>query len=219
MSCALELPKEPAADNPTPVRHAIIRAGDLEAPPNQMSSSSDYFSIAPHGDATTHLDALCHIFRNGKMYNGFDQREVTSTGARRNSIMAGKDGIVSRGVLLDVPATLGVPYLELGTRIALAELEATEERQGVRVSEGDILLVRTGRHTLRDERGPWNPMSDGIAGLAAECIPWVPRARRRRHRLRRHNRPRAPRGRGSQDGLPHDRDRLDGRPPDRQRAA
>ena len=173
VSCALELPKEPAPDNPTPVRHTIIRAGDVEAQPDQPNGSSDYFAIAPHGFATTHIDALCHVFRQGRMYNGFDQREVTSAGARRNSIMAGKDGIVSRGVLLDVPATLGVPYLEPGQRIALADLEATEERQGVHVSEGDILLVRTGRDALRDEHGPWDPRTEGLAGLAAECIPWI----------------------------------------------
>ena len=106
----------------------MLVAGDITRPQN-LQGSSDYFSIAPHGVANTHLDALCHIFRDGKMYNGFDQAEVTSVGARRNSIMSGKDGVVSRGVLLDIPALHGVPYLELGERITVEDLEAAEARQ------------------------------------------------------------------------------------------
>ena len=168
VSCALELPKTPAPDNPTPVRHTMIAAGDVGG-----LASLDYFAIGPHGFATTHLDALCHVFHNGKMYNGFDQSEVTSSGARRNSIMAGKDGIVSRGVLLDIAALEEVPYLDLDRRIGVSELEAAEEREGVRVSEGDILLVGTGRDARRDEHGPWSPMDEGLAGLAPECIPWT----------------------------------------------
>ena len=168
VSCALELPKTPAPDNPTPVRHTMIAAGDVGG-----FASADYFAMGPHGFATTHLDALCHVFHNGKMYNGFDQSEVTSSGARRNSIMAGKDGIVSRGVLLDIAALEEVPYLDLDRRIGVSELEAAEEREGVRVSEGDILLVGTGRDARRDEHGPWSPMDEGLAGLAPECIPWT----------------------------------------------
>ncbi len=172
ISCALELAKTPHADNPTPVRHAMLVAGDITRPQN-LQGSSDYFSIAPHGVANTHLDALCHIFRDGKMYNGFDQAQVTSVGARRNSIMAGKDGVVSRGVLLDIPALHGVPYLELGERITVEDLEAAEARQGVTVSEGDILLVCIGRDARREEHGYWTSGIDGIAGLSVTCAPWI----------------------------------------------
>ena len=172
VSCALELPVRPAPDNPTPVRHMMIAAGDVWGP-GGLQGSSDYFAISPHGLATTHLDALCHVFFNDKMYNGFSREEVKSTGARRNNIMAGKDGLVSRGVLLDIPALCGVPWLELGERVSIADLEAAEEREGVRVSEGDILLVCTGRDARRDEHGRWSPMDEGLAGLAAGCIPWL----------------------------------------------
>ena len=150
----------------------MLVAGDITRPQN-LQGSSDYFSIAPHGVANTHLDALCHIFRDGKMYNGFDQAEVTSVGARRNSIMSGKDGVVSRGVLLDIPALHGVPYLELGERITVEDLEAAEARQGVTVSEGDILLVCIGRDARREEHGYWTSGIEGIAGLSVTCAPWI----------------------------------------------
>jgi kynurenine formamidase len=123
--------------------------------------------------ATSHIDALCHVFVDGRMYNGFSKAEVKSTGARRGSIMCARDGIVSRGVLLDVPRTLGVPWLEPGTAIGIEDLERTEAAQGVRVSEGDILLVGTGRDARREKHGPWSPGEVGLAGLHPECVAWL----------------------------------------------
>ena len=171
VSCAQELPKRPAPDNPTPVVHAMQGAGDVTR--GGMGGASDMIAINPHGYATTHLDALCHIFHNDQMYNGYPASLVTSLGARRNSIMAGQDGIVSRGVLLDIPAVRGVDYLEPGERILVADLEAAEERQGVRVTPGDILLVRTGRDERNAAEGRWDPMTDGLAGLSGETAPWL----------------------------------------------
>jgi kynurenine formamidase len=143
-----------------------------------LEASTDFIGIAYHGTASTHIDALCHVFVDGKMYNGFPASDVKSTGARRNSIMAAKDGIVSRGVLLDIPWTRGLPWLEPGDRshmITVAHLEAAEAEAGVRVSEGDVLLVATGRDRRREERGPWSPMDDGMAGLHPETVPWLHR--------------------------------------------
>ena len=173
LNCALSLAVQPAVDNPTPVQHHLIRGADAAPPGAAFAGSADYFAIAPHGLANTHLDALCHVFADGKMYNGFDARDVRSDGAHHNSIMAGADGIVSRGVLLDIPALRGVDWLELGERVSAADLAAAEEREGVRVEEGDILLVSTGRYARRDANGPWNPRADGLAGLYADCIPWL----------------------------------------------
>lgn len=173
VSCALSLPVTPAPDNPTPVRHHMIRGGDAQDPESRFGGSSDYFAIGPHGMATTHLDALCHIFVEGKMYNGFDMREVRSDGAERNSIMAAQDGVVSRGVLLDIPRLRGVEWLEPRERIGVDELAAAEEQQGVRVEEGDVLLVSTGRDARREAKGSWAPRGDGMAGLDASCIPWL----------------------------------------------
>src|SRR5262249_959343 len=80
-----------------PVQHMMLHAG----PPGY--ASLDFFAIAPHGMAFTHLDALCHVFWQGKMYNGFSEREVGRFGARRCAIDVTRDGVMSRGVLLDIP--------------------------------------------------------------------------------------------------------------------
>jgi kynurenine formamidase len=98
---------------------------------------------------------------------------VKSTGARLNTVLSFADGIVGRGVLLDLAATRGVESLSAGTPITPEELDATEERQGVRVGTGDILLVNAGRCALRARNGgPLNP-ADGMAGLHADCLPWL----------------------------------------------
>ena len=172
VSCARSLPVTPAANNPNPVQHAMIRGGDTQESTG-VGSSADYFAIASHGWATTHLDALCHFFTDGKMFNGCDMREVRTDGAHKNSIMAGADGILTRGVLIDIPALRSVDWLEPGERITAADLTAAEARQHVRVEEGDTLIVATGRDAREAALGAWNPSDAGLAGLYADCLPWL----------------------------------------------
>ncbi len=168
VSCALPLNTVPSDENVSPVRHLMVRGGDVPG----ATGSADYFSIATHGMAHTHLDALCHIFHDGMMYNGYPATAVTSIGAMKNPITSGEHGIVSRGVLLDIPLARGIDYLEPGDPIHRSDLEAAEEKSGVRVREGDILLVRTGRHLRRERLGHWNGREQ-LAGLYADCLPWL----------------------------------------------
>jgi kynurenine formamidase len=138
-----------------------------------LEVSLDFIGIAYHGLASSHIDALCHVFVEGKMYNGFSATEVRSTGARHNSIMAAKDGIIGRGVLLDIPRLRGEPFVALDRPVMAAELDAAERTQGIRVGEGDILLVSVGR----DEQKKHQPHRPGeeyaLAGLDPDCISWL----------------------------------------------
>jgi kynurenine formamidase len=168
VSCALPLNITPSDENTSPVLHYMVRGGDIE----NATGSADFFAIATHGMAHTHIDALCHIFHEGKMYNGRPAQQVTSAGALANAITSGENGIVSRGVLLDVAAAKGVDFLEPGDAIAPQDLEAAEAQGGVTVREGDILLVRTGRHLRRQRVGHWNGR-ETLAGLHVTCMPWL----------------------------------------------
>jgi kynurenine formamidase len=165
VSCARPLNTEAAADNPAPVAHHMIGTAT-------EGWGADYFALAPHGFATSHIDALCHIFYEGKLFNGYAADTVTAHGATRLGIHHLQDGIVTRGVLLDIPSVRGVDALEPGEAIFPEDLEAAEERAGLRVRPGDALLVRTGRWVWRATHGPWNVAAQA-AGLDAACLAWL----------------------------------------------
>lgn len=141
--------------------------------PFVMQTALDYFGVAFHSIAVTHLDSVGHVFWDGKMYNGVDSSAVTSVGATVQSVDQAKDGIVSRGVLLDIPRMRGVKWLEPGELIHVDELEAAEKEAGVRVSAGDVLFVRTGSSRKRSEEGPWDAYTEGVAGLSADCLEFI----------------------------------------------
>ena len=171
VSCAWPINTAADVDNIFPATHLMMRAGDVvETWPTR--STADYLALAPHGMTHSHLDALCHFSWQGKMYNDRPVSLVTSMGALANAITIGQDGIVGRGVLLDLPAAQGVEWLEPGTAIVPADLEAAEAAAGLRVEAGDILLVRTGRHRRRQQVGPWDSRSL-LAGLHTDCAPWL----------------------------------------------
>jgi kynurenine formamidase len=148
----------------------MIRAGDIQ----EGIGSADYFAVASHGISITHLDALCHIFNRDPMYNGRPKSLVTSTGALANAIDSGRDGIISRGVLLDIPRLSGRQWLEPGEAIYIEDLEAAEAAQSVKVEEGDILLVYTGRHQRKQHHDQSEGFPDGkLAGLHASTLDWI----------------------------------------------
>jgi kynurenine formamidase len=130
-----------------------------------------------HGWAHTHLDSLAHVNYDGVFYNGYKpdpQAVERQNGHARNSIINFKDGILTRGILIDIPRLKGVPYLEPGTPIYVEDIEAWEKKAGVRVSAGDALFVRTGVWPYRQKFGPYVRGRAGKdAGLDASVIPWL----------------------------------------------
>jgi kynurenine formamidase len=172
VSMALPLATIPAPDNPSPVTHLMVQAGH-DSHEQALPYAGDYFAIAPHGMANTHLDALCHVFWNNKMYNGFDASEVGSHGAKKCAIDVTRDGVVSRGVLLDLPLLKKIQWMEPREKILPADLDAAEKAQKVHVEEGDVLMIRTGRAAMRKVKGGWDPMRVGLPGLDAACLPWL----------------------------------------------
>ena len=174
-SLARNAEMEKAVDNPSPIVRQMTRTGVLnpasQTPP-ESGGSGDTFFISYHGYVHTHMDSLCHFFFKGKMYNGFSQTEVTEQGAGKNAILNFKNGIVTRGVLMDIARLKGVDYLEPGTRIYPEDLDAWEKKAHVKVGPGDVVFVRTGRWARREAKGPW-PISEGLAGLYITCAKWL----------------------------------------------
>src|SRR5918995_998690 len=118
--------------------------------------TTDTYRVSYHGYSHSHLDALCHILYKDQTYNGYARADVnTEKGCTKLGIDNLKQGIITRGILLDIPRLKGVPYLEPGTAIYPEDVEAWEKIARVKVSAGDVILLRTGRRARRDKVGPW----------------------------------------------------------------
>ena len=171
VSLAHRLLKDEADDVPLPFGHSMLGVPDEEAASAFFGGVSDRYEISYHGYSHSHIDSLCHILHKGRMYNGVSQDTITEEGCSHASIVNLQGGIVTRGVLVDVPRLKGVPYLEPGTPIYVEDLDAWEEMAGVTIQPGDAVFIRTGRWARRAEVGPWN-ISQNAAGLHASTMPW-----------------------------------------------
>ncbi|HET9948730.1 MAG TPA: cyclase family protein [Longimicrobiales bacterium] len=158
--------KERAEDATSPLGHELLGSPDA-------GFLSDRYTIAYHGYAHSHMDALCHDSVEGVMYNGFPRTTVDSVaGCTRLGITVPKQGVVTRGLLVDVPRLRGVEYLEPGTPILVEDLEAWERETGLRIGPGDVVLVRAGRWARRAEVGAWATSRLG-AGFHVSVMPWL----------------------------------------------
>jgi kynurenine formamidase len=156
VTLSLPLNTRSGIDNPEPAAHWMTMLGDVDIGSGTLRFAKDYIGVDYHNDGHSHIDALCHVAFDGAIYNGKPSGSVTSEGATVDTIDVVKDGLVGRGVLLDVPRLRGVRWLEPGEHVFGEDLERAEREQGVAVGEGDILLVRTG-HALRcAELDPWD---------------------------------------------------------------
>jgi kynurenine formamidase len=145
----------------------------------------DWVGFSIHGLYMTHLDAPSHQIWNGTMYNGHPAGSLTAeAGARVGSIELAGEGVVSRGVLLDVAEFLGTEALEAGYAIGPEELDAAAAAHGVEPEPGDVVLVRTGYGSVRGDqrqRVPDIALAPGssdrstlphLPGLAESTLPW-----------------------------------------------
>ncbi len=134
-----------ADDNTSPFEHTMNRG-----------FTTDTYRVSYHGYAHSHLDALCHILYKDQTYNGYARAEVnTEMGCTKLGIDTLKQGVITRGVLVDIPRMKGVEYLEPGTAVYQEDVEAWEKKAGVKIGPGDALLLRTGRWARREKVGPW----------------------------------------------------------------
>jgi kynurenine formamidase len=162
VSLAHNVLTERAEDVTSPFEHTMNRG-------NQM----DTYRVSYHGYAHSHIDALCHFLYKDQTYNGYAKADVnTDKGCTKLGIDNLKSGIITRGVLFDIPRLKNVEYLEPGTPIYSEDLEAWEKKTGIKVSSGDAILVRTGRWARRAKLGPWN-VAQNAAGLHASVTPWI----------------------------------------------
>jgi kynurenine formamidase len=154
--------KDKAPDNPSPFEHVMNRG-----------LQSDTYRVSYHGYAHSHMDGLCHMLYQDKTYNGYSRADaLTDNGCVKLGIENLKNGVITRGVLIDIPRLKGVPYLEPSTPVYIEDIEAWEKKAGVKVGSGDAVILYTGRWARREKLGPW-PLMTNSAGFHASVAPWA----------------------------------------------
>ena len=153
--------------NSVPIVHRMLYVGH-----DDVIAAHDSVEVAPHGFRVTHLDALGHVYFRGRLYNGRKAADsVLSSGMTFASVQALREGIFTRGVLLDVAKARGVNYLKPDDGVYPEDLDAAEKLAGVVVESGDAIFVRVGLGAREAVEGEEDPSSR--AGLMAECVPWI----------------------------------------------
>ncbi|WP_167042134.1 cyclase family protein [Salinibacterium sp. ZJ454] len=155
-----------------PTRHVMLKDGEDAG--KGYASATDFVGIDYHGVHTSHFDALCHVFYDGRMYNDRPAGLVRSTGAEANTIKAFRDGIATRGVLLDIPAVRGTDFVDPLSPVVPDDLDAALAAQSTEIREGDALFIYVGRSARRAATG--SDFVEGalhVAGLDASCLPWL----------------------------------------------
>ena len=156
VTLSLPLDTEARVDNPEPADHHMTMLTDEDIGSGSVRFAKDYVGVDYHNEGHSHIDAFSHVAYRGLLYDGKPEQSVTAQGAGYGTIEVLRDGLVGRGVLLDVPRLRGIKWLEPGEEVSIEDLESAEHEQGVRVGPGDILLVRTGHGRRRAELPPWD---------------------------------------------------------------
>ena len=170
LSLSRPLPTHQADNNPKPAQHYTMW-GDRNL---GWGAASDFYGIEYHGHTTTHIDALSHIWGPDGLYNGRDPAHtLTPRGARKNDVAAFRDGIITRGVLLDVARHRGAGFVTQDQPVHGWELEAIAQAQGVTLEPGDALLVCSGREAFYASQPDKVPGRPPLPGLHATCLPFI----------------------------------------------
>lgn len=175
ISLSRDFPKTPGPGNIYPAQHWM-----KTVPRGTGGFSADFYGIYYHGVATTHLDALCHTWDEHGMWNGRDPaREITFEGATFGAVDRWSNGLITRGVLLDVPKHRGEPYVTQDRPVHGWELEDVAKAQGVTLEPGDAIAVYSGReawqaaHPDRPYGSPFTSGNVARPGLHASCLPFL----------------------------------------------
>jgi len=168
VSLSREFPKTPAPNNANPAQH-FMKMMDR----GSGGAAVDYYGISYHGTASTHLDSLCHVWNENGMWNGRKpDEEIDFEGARWGAVTNWSTGIITRGVLLDVPRFRGEPFVTQERPIHGWELEDVAKAQGVTLEPGDALLVYGGREAWNRVNPTWGA-GPSRPGLATSCLPFI----------------------------------------------
>ena len=175
VSLSRPFPKEPGPNNALPAHHYM-----RTLPRGKGGFAADYYGIFYHGVASTHIDALCHTWDDEAMWNGRDpKKEITFDGATFGSVEHWAEGILTRGVFLDVPRHRGAPSVTEDRPVHGWELEDITRARGLTLEPGDAVCVYSGREAWQAAHGdrpygrPFGPGPMERPGLHVSCLEFL----------------------------------------------
>lgn len=145
------------------------RHSDTYDPQSSGARSSASGMIICMEHAGTHIDAICHQAEDLTLCGGIPVDEVERHGGFARHAIEEVPPIVGPGVLLDVPAALGVETLEPGYLITMDDINRCRDQQGVDIQPRDTILVRTGNAQF------WHDEERYLAGpgVDSEVSAWI----------------------------------------------
>ena len=175
VSLSRPFPKEPGPNNAYPAQHYM-----RTVPRGKGGFAADYYGIFYHSIASTHIDALCHTWDEGGMWNGRDpKKEVTFEGATFGGVEHWSEGIITRCVMLDVPRHRGVASVTQDAPVHGWELDEILSKRGIRLEPGDAVAVYSGRDAWQ-ANNPDTPYGRPFGGgpnirpgLHVSCLPFL----------------------------------------------
>ncbi|HZF26726.1 MAG TPA: cyclase family protein [Steroidobacteraceae bacterium] len=166
LSLARDLNTTQSATNPSPVRHTMCYQSHYPI------GAVDALCLDMHGFALTHLDAIAHVYRGPDIYNKRKAADVAlPSGLAFGDMLAQKDGIFTRGVLLNIAAARGSEWLAPDEGVYAADLDAAQKHQRIRVESGDCIFVYTGLQKREAAEGPEN-LGQRV-GIMPDAIKWM----------------------------------------------
>lgn len=161
----------PQSPNHPKYAHALPRRHGDMVRADGGSAASDIIVLGTH--VGTHIDALAHVSHDGLLYGGLDAADEQRGGRFLNGGIQDVAPMVCRGVLLDVPAALGLSACEAGYEITVADLELTTDKQQSRIEPGDVVLIRSGWGRLWEARDAFIGLHSGVPGVGQAGAIWL----------------------------------------------
>jgi kynurenine formamidase len=159
-------PNHPAYTRTLPRRH-----GDAVRP-DGGSAASDLLVMGTH--VGTHIDALAHVSQDGLLHGGADAYEAGLGGSYQAHGVHTIEPMLRRGVLLDIPRSLGLEVCEAAYEVTPADLEAAADQQGVAVGTGDVVLIRTGwGRRFSEGTDSYLGKATGVPGVSESGAYWL----------------------------------------------
>lgn len=176
VSLSRPFPVVATEENPMPAQHYVMKTEKRFG----GGSAVDYYGVFYHGYGTTHVDALCHVWDKEAMWDGRDPaKEISYTGSTYGSVDQWSDGILTRGILLNVPKHRGKPYVTLEEPVHGWELDDIVKEEGLKLEPGDAVFVYSNREGFKEAGGVWDGHLSGMGplashpGLHASCLPFI----------------------------------------------